>query len=121
MGRPILLALLVLLPPIGFACIRGSAASKSEEPAPSASARLVVENRASQDMDVYVRGAGGGATRLGLAASSDTTVFSLAPALIVGAKALRFEARPISGGQPVLSDPFDVRAGEEVNWSIPPQ
>lgn len=117
-SSPALLSLLVLL---SLACSSSSGRSGSDEPAPSASAKLAVDNRSTQDMDIYVRGATGGATRLGLAAASDTTVFSLAPALIVGAKSLRFEGRPTGGGQPVLSDLFDVRPGEEIDWSIPPQ
>jgi hypothetical protein len=114
-------ALLLLFAPLGFACSGSSGASNREEPAPEAGARLVVDNRSTQDMDIYVRGAGGAPSRLGLAVASDTTLFTLSPALIVGAKSLRFEARPTGGGQSVLSDQFDVRSGEEVNWSIPPQ
>lgn len=114
-------ALLLLIAPLGFACSSSSSGNTPGGPAPAAGAQLVVENRASQDMDIYVLGAGGAASRVGMAPASETTTFTLSPALIVGAKSLRFQGRPIGGGQPVLSDPYDVRSGTEVNWSIPPQ
>lgn len=121
MNRLFSVLLPLLLATLGSACGGASRGASPGEPAPAAGARLAVDNRSSSDMDVYVRGQGGAPTRLGLAPASDTTVFTLSPALIVGAKTLRFEARPIDGGQSVLSDQFDVRPGDEVNWSIPPQ
>jgi hypothetical protein len=120
MHRLFQVALLLLLAPLGSAC-SSSGGSSPGAPAPKSGARLAVENRSSSDMDVYVRVEGAPTSRLGFAPASDTTVFTLSPALIVGAKPLRFEARPTNGGQAVLSDQFDVQSGEEVDWSIPPQ
>jgi hypothetical protein len=113
--------ILLLLTPLGACSSRGSGGTGSGEPAPASTARLAVENRSSDDMDIYVHVEGTPPTRVGFAPGSDTTVFQLSPALIVGAKPMRFEARPSRGGESVFSDPFDVRPGEEVNWSIPPQ
>ena len=121
MRRHIAPAVISLLLLLNSACSSSSGKSEAGAPEPAAGAKLAVDNRSTQDMDIYIRGATGGATRLGLAPASDTTVFSLATALIVGAKTLRFEGRPTGGGQPVLSDPFDVRPGDEIDWSIPPQ
>lgn len=114
-------AILLLLAPLGFACSSSSGSASPGEPAPAVTARLAVENRASSDMDIYARVEGSAPTRVGFAPASETTVFTLSPGLIVGAKPIRFEARATRRGESVLSDPFDVRPGEEVNWSIPPQ
>lgn len=85
-------------------------------------ARLEVENRSSFDMDLYLRSDRGGSVRLGLAPAGEITPFSLSPSLLAGAGAVRFEARPLRGqGQSVLSDPYKVRPGEVITWSIPPQ
>lgn len=98
------------------------AANQGGESDAGAPARIEVENRSSFDMDVYVRSDRGGSTRLGFAPASETTVFTLAPARLAGAGAVRFEGRPVRGqSSPVLSDPYKVRAGELINWSIPPQ
>jgi hypothetical protein len=98
------------------------AANQAGESDAAEPARIEIENRSSFDMDVYVRSDRGGATRLGFAPASETTSFTLAPARLAGAGAVRFEARPVRGqSSPVLSDPYKVRPGELVSWSIPPQ
>lgn len=91
------------------------------DPEPSAQARLVAENRSSFDMDIYSVKPGQPATRLGLAPAGETTNFSLPPTLLVGGAITRFEARPIRSGESVLSEPFSIRQGDDVTWSIPPQ
>ena len=105
------------------ACAANQAAdSTGDESAAGEPARIEIENRASFDMDVYVRSDRGGATRLGLAPASETTTFTLAPARLAGAGVVRFEGRPVRGqSTPVLSDPYKVRRGELITWSIPPQ
>src|SRR5918995_2972783 len=106
----------------GIACAGNQAGDSTGESPVGELARIEIENRASFDMDVYVRSDRGGSTRLGLAPASETTTFTLAPARLAGAGAVRFEARPVRGGTtPVLSDPYKVRPGELVTWSIPPQ
>jgi hypothetical protein len=71
-------------------------------------------------VDIYLRAALRPATRLGFVPASDTAAFTLAPALVSGAASFTFEARPIRGGSPTLSEPFTARRGEEIFWSIPP-
>jgi hypothetical protein len=110
------LALLALLGAPACAANQGGDSDAGE------AARIEVENRSSFDMDVYMRSDRGGATRLGFAPASETTVFTLTPARLAGAGAVRFEGRPVRGqSTPVLSDPYKVRAGELISWSIPPQ
>lgn len=116
MSRYAAMAVFALLGAVGCATNQGSGSSAGEP------ARIEVENRSSFDMDVYIRSDRGGSTRLGFAPASETTSFSLPPARLAGAGAIRFEARPVRGqSTPVLSDPYKVRAGELINWSIPPQ
>jgi hypothetical protein len=85
------------------------------------SARLEVSNRTSVDMDIYAVGVGA-PVRVGFAPASETTTFKLNPGLLAGAGALRFQARPSQGqGQRVLSEPYNVAAGQSITWDIPPQ
>jgi hypothetical protein len=95
------------------------AAPASEDDANSA--RFVVSNRTTQDMDIYAVRTGG-PVRVGFAPASEATTFKLNPGLLAGAGGLRFQARPAQGqGQPVLSEPYDVHPGQEITWDIPPQ
>jgi hypothetical protein len=85
------------------------------------SARLVVSNRSSLDMDIYALGKGA-PVRVGFAPASENTTFKVNPAQLAGAGALRFQARPARRqGQRVVSEPFSVKPGETINWDIPPQ
>jgi hypothetical protein len=97
------------------------AANQSSDSDPSLQGRLEVENRSSSDMDLYVASDRGGSVRLGLAPASETTAFKLTTGMLAGAGTIRFQARPLRGGQPVVSDPYKVRPGEQIVWSIPPQ
>ena len=83
-------------------------------------ATLIVENRASADMDVYVN-RNGQRSRLGLAPGSRTTRFTLSPALTTGPGEFRFEAVPITGGRGSATEPVTVRAGESITLDVPPQ
>jgi hypothetical protein len=85
------------------------------------SARLEVSNRTNVDMDIYAVGTGA-PIRVGFAPASETTTFKLNPGLLAGAGALRFQGRPAQGqGQRVLSEPYNVTAGQTITWDIPPQ
>ena len=101
------------------ACAGGSGGG---DPAPDSSAKVRIENRATSDMDIYLRPSLDRPIRLGFVPASDTAEFTLARALIAGSAGFRLEARPIrAAGSPVLSEPLTARAGEEIFWSIPPQ
>jgi len=109
------LALALLVAP---AC----AANRSGDSDPSLQGRLEVENRSSFDMDVDIVSDRGGALRLGLAPAAQTTAFRLTPGMLAGAGSVRFRGRPVrGGGEAVVSDPYKVRPGEQIVWSIPPQ
>src|SRR5919202_1720683 len=99
MRTPLLVVLLTA------ACAGGNPGS----PEPSDQTRARIENRASLDMDIYVRRNDGRVNRLGLAPGGETTSFALSPTLTAGAAWIRFEARPVRGsGEPVVSEPFAV-------------
>lgn len=54
--------------------------------------------------------------------ADEKTVFALQPVLTGGPGLIRLEARPVRGaGEAVLSDLLQVRPGERIDWSIPPQ
>jgi hypothetical protein len=100
------------------ACASGSGGG---DPAPDSSTKVRIENRSTSDMDIYVRPTLNRPIRLGFVPASDTADFTLARALIAGSAGFNLEARPVrAAGQPVLSEPFNARAGDEIFWSIPP-
>ena len=89
---------------------------------PGNQTRARIENRSSLDADIVVRRNDGRHAPLGLAPANETTTFALPPAITAGAAWVRFEARPIRGsGEAVLSEPYPVRIGEEITWSVSPQ
>lgn len=110
--RNAVLCLLVL------ACRSGT--PPSPEPTDQTSARI--ENRSSLDMDIDVRRNDGRDSRLGFVPGGDTATFALPEAVTAGAAWIRFEATPVrSSGNPFVSEPFQVREGEQITWSVPPQ
>ena len=112
MTRRLLPWLLVFL----AACTGGSA----NAPSPQAPAQVTVDNRSSLDMDLYVRRRDQ-RSRLGFAPANQKTVFALTPALTGGPGLIRLEARPVRGGEAVVSDLLQVSPGERIGWSVPPQ
>jgi hypothetical protein len=112
LNYPALLLLLVV------ACRSGSPG----ETEPKNQTRARIENRASLDMDISVRRNDGRSSRLGFAPGGETTVFALPTSLTAGASWVRFEAKPVrSSGTAVVSEPFPVKMGDEITWSVPPQ
>lgn len=91
-------------------------------PEPGEQTRVRIENRSSLNMDIYVRRNDGRVTRLGFAPGGETTTFPLPASMTAGAAWVRFEARPVrASGEPVVSEPFPVSMGDELEWSVPPQ
>jgi hypothetical protein len=83
-------------------------------------AEVAIGKQSVTGMDILLRTADG-AVPLGFAPSNATTRFAITPGLIVGAGVVRFEARPQRGGGRVISEPFTVRPGDHLAWSIPPR
>jgi hypothetical protein len=100
--------------------LAASSGGGSNAPAPENAAQVTVDNRSSLDMDLYIRRRDQ-RSRLGFAPANQKTVFALNPTLTGGPGLIRFEARPVRGGQVVLSDLMDVNPGGKIDWSIPPQ
>jgi hypothetical protein len=94
----------------------GGRASTSPDPSPV----VRIENRSSSDVDIYLLPALTSATRVGFVPASDTVEFALARAQLSGSPSFRLEARPIRGGSRMVSEPFNLRSGEEFFWSISP-
>jgi hypothetical protein len=118
MGTSLRLPTLLSIICFSLACHGGR--TSNAEPANQTRARI--QNRASLDMDIYVRRNDGRVTRLGFAPGGQTVGFALPTSLTAGAAWIRFEARPVrSSGEPVVSEPFPVRLGDEIGWSVPPQ
>jgi hypothetical protein len=96
--------------------------SNPKGPEPENQIKVRIENRSSLDMDISVRRNNGRSVALGFAPGGETTTFALAPSVTTGTGVLRFEAKPVrSSGQTQVSEPFPVRPGEEIFWSISPQ
>jgi hypothetical protein len=112
----------VLLLLLAAACAGGASGKQNESPEPGDQTRARIENRASLDMDIFVRRNDGRVSRLGFAPGEETTSFALPTSVTAGAAWIRFEARPVRrGGDPVVSEPYQVRMGEEISWSVSPQ
>jgi hypothetical protein len=94
-------------------------ATGTTETAPGGALRI--ENRTNQDRDIYIRAQSRGPIRVGFVPGGETATFKLSPAMLSGTNSFRIEARPIAGGgSTTVSEPFNVRVGEETFWSIPP-
>ena len=110
-------ALSVLLATSGCA---GGSTTNDADPAPATSGTIRVENRASQDMDIYILPSLDRPIRLGFAPASETVEFALNRAALAGKSSFFLQGRPVRGsGNSVTSEPFTV--GNEIVWSIPPQ
>jgi hypothetical protein len=110
------------VPALLFLLTAACAGKSTENAAPREQTRARIENRASTDMDIYVRRNDGRVNRLGLAPGGETTSFALPPTLTAGAAWVRFEARPVrNSGEATVSEPYPVKMGDEISWSVPPQ
>jgi hypothetical protein len=110
------------IPALFFLLTAACAGRSAESAAPNEQTRARIENRASLDMDIYVRRNDGRVSRLGLAPGSETTSFALPATLTAGAAWVRFEARPVrNSGEAAVSEPYPVKLGDEISWSVPPQ
>src|SRR3954452_14270211 len=108
-------ALLLLF---SIACHSGTAS----DVAPSDQTRAKIENRSSLDMDITVTRSDGRSTPLGRVPSGETTSFALPAGMTAGAAWIRFQATPVRGsGGSTTSEPFPLKAGDEISWSISPQ
>jgi hypothetical protein len=88
---------------------------------PSEQTRARIENRNSVDVDIFVRRSDGRASRLGFVPPNETATFALPTSLTAGSPWIRFEARSPRSGEPVVSEQFPVKRGDEISWSVPLQ
>ena len=124
MPRRLTLARLLLI--ITVTGLAGCAANpaqeqpKAEQPLPADNVTLVVTNRSTWDMDVFLVREGM-QSRLGLAPGGMSTRYSLTPAQFIGGGQIRIVARPLVSGRTITSEPLTLSRGQEVTWDIPPQ
>jgi hypothetical protein len=115
---PISLRLPALLFLLATACRSGAPG----DTVPAEQTRVRIENRNSLDVDIFVRRSDGRASRLGFVPANETATFALPSPLTAGAPWIRLEARPTRGsGEPLVSEQFPVKQGDEISWSVPPQ
>jgi hypothetical protein len=93
---------------------------KVEQPLPKDNVTLVVTNRSTWDMDVYLVREGM-QSRLGLAPGGMSTRYSLTPAQFIGGGQIRIVAKPLVSGRTITSEPLTLSRGQEVTWDIPPR
>ncbi len=99
------------------ACALNKNPDENAEPVPPTTLR--VENQAFLDMNIYVYRSSQ-RVRLGTASGNSTTRMTIPSNLIFGATPLRFQADPIGGNRPALSQEITVSPGDEVTFIIPP-
>lgn len=88
--------------------------------APELRTILTVENDNFSDMRIYVH-RGGQRIRLGIANGTSTSTFKLTRGIALGITSLRFEAVPIGGRYPGISEEISVHEGDEITLRIPPR
>lgn len=120
----ILIPLLIALAAVSSAgCAASSAGASATSEPDQLQARLDVQNRTSEDLDIYIIRAGQRA-RLGMAPAGKTTGFSLSKSLMTGGSS-QFEAVRIGGAgapvAPVRTELLTVRPGEVITLDVPPQ
>jgi len=96
--------------------------TSSSDVTPSDKTRAKIENRSSLDMDVTVSSNSGRPTPLGRVPAGQTLSFALPAGVITGGGYVRFQATPVRGsGNATQSEPYPVKSGDEISWSISPQ
>jgi hypothetical protein len=85
----------------------------------NAATRLVVDNQAFPDMDIFVL-EGGRRVRLGMAGGNSKTSFTIPKYLVRSLTSLRFYADPIGGKRTPVTEEIQVSPGDEVTLRIPP-
>ena len=111
---PVLFLLATLM--LGGACHQRSAGEEAPMTEPTI---LRVDNRAFNDMTIYVLRSSQ-RIRLGIASGNSTTRFQSPSYVIFGATPLRFLADPIGAAGTPVSEEITVQPGDEVVLMIPP-
>ena len=109
--------------PLLFLLVTGACHSgKTGDVAPSDQTRAKIDNRSSLDMDVSVTRNDGRTVPLGRVPAGETASFALQTGITAGAAWVRFQAKPVRGsGETQVSEPFPVKSGDEISWSVSPQ
>ena len=79
-----------------------------------------VDNRAFNDMTIYVIEPSGARSRIGTATGNSITTLRIPSRLLGGTRTLRFQADPIGGRDTPISDEVTIVPGEVVTLTIPP-
>ncbi len=94
-------------------------ASVDSSTADTSAAAVKVDNRAFEDMTIYVVYQSE-RIRLGIATGNNVTLLRILPFIVrTGPVSLRFAADPIGGSHPILTEPITIQAGDVVSLLIP--
>jgi hypothetical protein len=94
-------------------------ASVDSSTADTSGAVVRVDNRAFEDMAIYVAYASQ-RVRLGVATGNSVTDLRILPFIVAtGPVSLRFAADPIGGTNPIVTEPITVQKGDMVSLLIP--
>ncbi len=115
-----LLLIITLTALAGCAANAPQGQADTQQPLPQDNVTLVVTNRSTWDMDVFLVREGT-QSRLGLAPGGMSTRYSLTPAQFIGGGQVRIVARPLVSGRTITSEPLTLSRGQEVTWDIPPR
>ena len=116
---------LVLIALVAAACAQAARTDRDTVPADSISAETFgtvrVDNRAFNDMTIYVIEPSGARSRIGTATGNSTTTLRIPSRLLGGTRTLRFQADPIGGRDTPISEEVTIVPGEVVILTIPPR
>jgi multidrug efflux pump subunit AcrA (membrane-fusion protein) len=108
---------IVLLLALSVAACGGRRARGPAPPDPPRTT-VRVQNQNFLDMNVYVLN-GSQRVRLGTVSGVSTRVFTIPSNLVFGMASLRFMADPVGSSQAPISQEISVRAGDQVQLTIP--
>lgn len=81
---------------------------------------LVVDNRNTLDMNIYIIRSGGQRLRIGMATGLSKTKFTIPRGIVLGSTTVRFLADPIGGSRGPISEEITMMEGDEVGLMLPP-
>lgn len=81
---------------------------------------VIVDNRATLDMNIYIVRSSGQRIRIGTATSLSTTKLTIPRGIVMGLTTVRFLADPIGSNRLPISEEITVMEGDEVTLMLPP-
>ena len=109
-----------LMVAVAIAGVLGCSRNRAQtEINPNAETKVIVDNQAFPDMNIYVL-EGAQRVRLGTAGGHSQTTFVIPKYLVRSLTSIRFLADPIGSNRTPVSESIQVSPGDEVTLRIPP-